>query len=171
MKIYRLQLVTIVILLCIASGLVLAQDFPAFGPPAEPLRTCADDDLDSQVCDMLATQTEDIVGIWSGYFAAEPAFIRYNADGTWVMADTVENFSDVSVEGYPTGTYSFDEEGVFTTLDTTGELPEDCQAGHYLLRVIKVAGQPVALDMSMLDDCFGPRSQDYAYTLIRVNSE
>ena len=166
----RLFGVTIMILLCLTSVLVFAQDAP-MNPPNQPLVPCPEKvttDTKVKSCDMLATKPEDIVGIWTVYFNAEPAFIRYNADGTWLIADTAAHTDAASVKGYPSGTYSFDDKGVFTSLDTT--LPEGCTAGHYLLRVIKVVGQPVALNHAVLDDCFVPRRTDWAYTLLWVSS-
>ena len=103
------------------------------------------------------------------YFNAAPAFIRYNVDGTWLIADTVEHTNAVSVEGYPYGTFSFDEEGVFISVDPNTPveiMPDECREGRYLLRVIKVGGQPAALNKAVLDDCFAPRRTDWAYTML-----
>jgi hypothetical protein len=164
---YRLSSLLVIMLLCLASGLVFAQEIPPMEPPTQPLVSCTEDAV--APCDMIATQSEDIVGIWTVYFNAEPAFIRYNADGTWLIADTVEHTNAVSVEGYPYGTFSFDEEDVFTSFDPNTPveiMPDECREGRYLLRVIKVGGQPAALNKAVLDDCFPPRRTDWAYTLL-----
>ena len=141
--------------------------------PVEPLMPCPTDVTSTTICDVIATKAEDIVGVWSVYFNAEPAYVRYNPDGTWVIGDTVESTTASSVEGYPSGMFSFDEDGLFTSLDpnTPVELmPEECRAGHYQLRVIKVGGQLVALNHAVRDDCFAPRRTDWGYTMLWAGS-
>ncbi len=140
---------------------------PAVLPPVpvEPLMPCPAEVTAAMVCDRIATTAEDMVGVWSVYFNAEPAFLRFNADGTWVTGDTAESTSAASVEGYPAGTSSFDQDGLWTTVYTP--LPE-CQSGRYLVHVILVGGQPVALNLALIEDCFPPRQSDYGYTLLRV---
>src|SRR5215207_4288089 len=170
----RLFGATIIVLLCLTSVLAFAQDATAeptaeAGPPpipTKPLMPCPADATAATVCDMIATKAEDMVGVWSVYFNAEPAFLRFNADGTWVTGNTAESTSAASVEGYPAGTSTF-EDGVWTTLYTP--LPE-CQSGRYLVRVIMVGGQPVALNLALVEDCFPPRQSDYGYTLLRVGN-
>lgn len=172
MKLFRLSTMLMIVVLVFASGLILAQDAteePA--PPAiptQPLMPCPAEITAATVCDMIATSAEDMVGVWSVYFNAEPAFLRFNADGTWVTGNTAESTYAASVEGYPAGTSSFDEDGVWTTLYTP--LPE-CQSGRYLVRVIMVGGQPVALNLALVEDCFAPRQSDYGYTLLWVSAE
>ena len=165
-----------IVLLCFTSGLALAQDVsatpeptvestPVLAIPTQPLSPCPADVTTATVCDLLATKAEDMVGVWSVYFGAKPAFLRFNADGTWVTGDTAKSTSAASVEGYPAGTSSFDADGVWTTLYT----PLDtCQSGRYRVRVIRVGGQPVALNLALIEDCFAPRQSDYGYTLLRV---
>lgn len=139
----------------------------------EPLMPCPTDATSTTICDVIATRAEDIEGVWSVYFNAGPAFIRYNPDGTWVIGDTIESTAAVAVQGYPSGTYSFDDNGLFTSFDpnTPGELmPEECRGAHYQLRVIKVGGQPVALNHAVRDDCFAPRRTDWAYTMLWAGS-
>lgn len=174
MRKYTISAVLMIVLLGLVSGLVLAQENPPMEPPTQPLIACptiAPEDAEQHPCDLLATKAEDIVGVWTVYFNAGPAFIRYNADGTWLIADTVEHTNAASAEGYPFGTFSFDENGVFTSLDPNTPvqiMPDECRAGRYLLRVIKVGDQPVALNKAVLDDCFAPRRTDWAYTLLWV---
>lgn len=177
MKHYRLPALLLFVLLCLASGAALAQEVtpepaldltqegPAFDPPTVPLHDCATAG-EMEPCDILATQPEDIVGLWRVYFFAEPAYIRFNIDGTWTAADTPENTAMASVEGYPAGTYSFDEAGVWTT--SSPGLPEGCEAARHILRVFKVGDQPVALDLALLDDCFALRRTDYEYAMLWV---
>jgi hypothetical protein len=176
MKLYRLCTVMVIVLLCFTTGLVLAQEVTLEATaevipppiPTEPLMPCPSDVTAATVCDMIATKAEDMVGVWSVYFNAEPAFLRFNADGTWVTGNTAESTAAASVEGFPAGTSSFDEDGVWTTLFTP--LPE-CQSGRYRVRVILVGGQPVALNLALIEDCFPPRQSDYGYTMLRVSAE
>ncbi|MEP6987142.1 MAG: hypothetical protein ABI970_16165 [Chloroflexota bacterium] len=172
MKRLRLFGVTINVLLCLTSVVAFAQDATPeateAAPPAIPtkaLMPCPSDVTAATVCDMIATKAEDMVGVWSVYFGAQPAFLRFNADGTWVTGNTAESTSAASVEGYPAGTSSFDADGVWTTLYTP--LP-NCQSGRYLVRIIMVGGKPVALNLALVEDCFPPRQSDYGYTMLRV---
>jgi len=176
----RLFGVTIVVLLCLASVLVFAQDAPAtqepvssFALPTEALMPCTVETTAATVCDVIATQPEDIVGVWSLYFQSKPAFIRFNLDGTWVLGNSLESTSDLN-SAYASGPYSFDNKGVFTSVFTGAPLdvvPLECQAGHYLLRVIKVGGQSVALNHALIKDCFVNRQTDWGYTMLRVSGE
>jgi hypothetical protein len=171
MKLFRLSTMLLIVVLVFTSGLVLAQDadpesaVEAMPIPTRPLMPCPAEITAATVCDMIATQAEDMVGVWSVYFNGEPRFLRFNADGTWVTGYSAESTSAASVANHPAGTSRFDEEGVWTTLYTP--LPE-CPSGRYLVRVIMVGGQPVALNLALIEDCFAPRQSDYGYTMLRV---
>jgi len=175
MRKYSLSIILIIVSLFLVSKLVLAQNSAPLKPPTQPLIPCSTGTADNtklHPCDLIATKAEDIVGVWTVYFQAKPAFIRYKTDGTWLIADTVEHTNAASAEGYPYGTYSFDKDGVFTTLDPNTPvaiMPNECRAGHYLLRVIKVNDQSVALNNAVLDDCFAPRRTDWGYTMLWVS--
>jgi len=41
----------------------------------------------------------------------------------------------------------------------------------YLVHVIMVGGQPVALNLALVEDCFAPRQSDYGYTMLWVSGE
>jgi hypothetical protein len=184
MKAFRLHTVLLMVVLVCGFGLTLAQDTPsvaeltadgpAFAPPSVPLNDCATAG-ETEPCDMIATQPEDIIGVWRVYFFAEPAYIRFKDDGTWTSADTIENTVQASVEGFPYGLYSFDENGVYTTssaelLADLG-LPEECLGARHIVRVFKVVDQPVALDLALLEDCFALRRTDYEYAMLWVSGE
>jgi hypothetical protein len=178
MKAFRLHTVLLIVVLVCSFGLTLAQDAPDFNspgpfmdPPTVPLHACEADDAELQACDMMATQPEDIVGVWALYFGAAPAFIRYNADGTWVIADTAENTAGAPVEGFPSGTYSFDENGVFNSAAPEVLQVAGCENNRYILHVIKVGEQPIALNHVVLEDCFAPRRTDWAYSMLWVSGE
>jgi len=180
MKLFRLHMILMIVLLTFTSGLVLAQDTPAtqepvsdFAPPTEALMPCATEVTAATVCDVIATHSEDIVGVWTLYFQSQPAFIRFNLDGTWVLGNSLESTSDLA-SAYASGPYSFDDEGVFTSVFTGAPLdvvPQECQAGRYILRVIKVGGQSVALNHVAIEDCFVNRRTDWAYTMQWVSAE
>ena len=124
MKKMHLYGVLLLALLSLASVVVMAQDaapestVEAMPIPTQPLMPCPAEITATTVCDMIATQAEDMVGVWSVYFNGEPRFLRFNADGTWVTGYSAESTSGASVEGFPAGTSSFDEDGVWTTLYT-----------------------------------------------------
>jgi hypothetical protein len=158
--------------LCLVSMQVFAQE-PAFPPPTSALVPCEAEMTEPIPCDIIVTQAEDILGVWAVYFGGEPAYIRFNADGTFQTAADPNNI-DGAPEDYPSADYTIDETGIFTTshsivLEIPGyEGREDCIAGRYLARVIKMGDQPVALNLSVLGDCFDPRRTDYAYALVWV---
>jgi hypothetical protein len=170
----------IIALLSFALVSVMAQDAAAteepvsdFALPTAALMPCPTEETETTVCDMIATQPEDIVGVWTLYFQSQPAFIRFNLDGTWVLGNSIESTSDLN-SASASGPYSFDDAGVFTSVFTGAPLdivPQECQAGHYILRVIKVGGQPVALNHMVIGDCFVNRRTDWAYTMLRVSAE
>ena len=178
MKLYRICCAMIIVSLWFTSGITLAQDGPAtpapvsdFPLPTKPLMPCPVEVTATTVCDVIATQPADIVGVWTLYFQSQPAFIRFNVDGTWVLGNSLESTSDLA-SAYASGPYSFDDKGVFTSVFTGAPLdvvPQDCQAGRYLLRVIKVGGQPVALNHALINDCFVNRRTDWGYTMLWVS--
>ena len=90
-----------------------------------------------------------------------------------MLGNSVESTSDKN-SAYAGGTYSFDDKGIFTLVSPGIPLdivPQECQAGHYILRVIKVGGQPVALNHAVVKDCFVNRETDWRYTMLWVGSE
>src|SRR5215213_2043597 len=109
MKTY-LRTLLLVGLFCLITGVALAQDEPPlisdspalfYPPPTLELNACIDDTAATEICDRVATTLGDIAGVWHVYFQGEPNFIRFNADGTWLIADTVEHTEAESVEGFP----------------------------------------------------------------------
>lgn len=174
-----LRALLLVGLICLVTGIAMAQDepppiiesVPPFYLPALTMNPCIDDSEATEICDMVATTLEDIAGTWHVYFQAEPRFIRFNADGTWLIADTVEHTEAVSVEGFPFGTYSFDEDGAFNHTDLSpGSFPDQCAThSRYVIHVIRMGEEPVALNFVPLEDCFAPRRTDWAYTMLRVS--
>lgn len=162
------------VLLCLTSGLALAQDAtleatPEATPviPSQALMPCPAQVTAATICDMIVTKAQDMVGVWAVYFLGVPQFVRFNADGTWVYGHTAESTSTASAD-YPSGTSSFDADGNWVTLFTP---LATCQSARYRVRIIMVGGQPVALNLGPVEDCFALRASDYGYTLLRVSGD
>src|SRR5215213_155753 len=92
-------------------------------------------------CDMIATKPEDIAGVWKQYFL-DPffkapggvAYIRFNADGTFNLGDSIENTAKPS-QGYPSGTVTF-EGHHFSFGPVTGAPPPCNIPPIYQMRVL-----------------------------------
>jgi hypothetical protein len=179
MKKYRLQAVILMVLLCLSAGLVLAQDATQEPLAAAPLPPNMENSLVpceagvAKPCDMIATKPEDIVGVWKQYLG-DPSFnasdgmayIRYNADGTFTLADTVEHTA-APYESYPRGTFHFD--GAQFVIDPVEGIPAPCDgAGNFQLRVVKYGDEPVSLRYVPISDACTPRLQDLSQALIWV---
>lgn len=182
MKLFRLRTILMIVVLVFTSGLVLAQDATleptaaATLPPAmeTALVPCAANVTGP--CDLIATSAEDIVGVWKQYlldpFFDAPggmAYIRYNADGTYNLADTVENTTQ-PFQNYPSGTFSFD--GDQFIIDPVVGVPAPCDGpGIFQLRVLKYGDQPIALRYIPISDMCPPRLEDLSQALIWVSGE
>ena len=170
MKTFRLcTILMLFVLLVVIVGLVPAQDAtvePTTALPASmetELVPCTEESTGP--CDLIATSAEDIVGVWKQYFVnprvnapGGMAYMRYNADGTWVIADSIENTAQ-PYPGYPNGTFSFD--GAEFIIGPAADAPPPCDIPpHYQLRVLKYGDQPVALRYVHISDDCPHRSQD-----------
>jgi hypothetical protein len=178
-KMFRLSTILMIVLLCLAAGLVLAQDAtpqpatPAALPPDMESALVPCGDGVTGPCDMIATSKKDVIGVWAQYLLMPPdntrgskAYIRFNADGTFVIADTIENTAQ-PLDGFPSGTYQFD--GAKLIFDPILTAPAPCNgAGVFQARVLKYGNVPVALRyVSISDDC--PfRSQDLSQAAVWV---
>lgn len=161
----RLLVVTLVPLLAVASS-------QAPAPSTDPLVPCVADTAGP--CVVVASQISDIVGVWKQYFGAPipatpdgMAYIRYQEDGSYALADSPEN-TGAPYDTFPYGTVSFD--GNIMTI-TVAEPPPDfpgCESGTYVVRVFKLGGQPVALHYTPVDDACAPRVGDLAQPLVWV---
>jgi hypothetical protein len=176
MKFHRFYTGVMIVLLCLTAGLVLAQDAaPALPSDMELALVPCGDDVTGP-CDLIATSAEDIVGVWKQYLGGPRfnapdgmAYMRYNADGTWVIADSIENTAQPQ-EGYPTGTFSFD--GAQFIIGPAVDAPPPCDIPpHYQLRVLKYGDEPVALHYISIDDTCPNRLQDLLQAGIRVTPD
>jgi hypothetical protein len=124
-------------------------------------------------CDLIATKVEDVVGVWKQYLGGPPAnapggmtYIRFNADGTFNLADTVEH-SAKPMDLYPSGTYKF--EGGLLVFDAITTAPPPCNGpGVFQARVLKYGDKPVALRYVAISDTCGPRLQDLSQAAVWV---
>lgn len=146
------------VLALLLSGFLYA----AAESPRSPLVPC---EGATGPCVVLAMQPEDIVGIWKQYlgnpmFGAPDGmgFIRYNLDGTFVLADTPENTA-APYQNYPRGSYTL-EDGVLTLMVEGEMIPPECRTGRHELRVYRYGEQPVALHHTLLEDDCVIRLQD-----------
>jgi hypothetical protein len=179
MKIYRLHIVMMIVALCLTSGLVFAQE-----ATLEPTATVT---LPSEMgialvpcttgaigpCDLIATKAEDIVGVWKQYLIGPVfnapggmAYIRFNADGTFNLADSIENSANPETS-YASGTFSF--EGQVVTYGAVVGAPAPCDTPpQYQLRVLKYGDQPVALRYVAISDPCVDRLRDVSQALVWV---
>src|SRR5689334_7889680 len=81
-------------------------------------------------CDLIATKVEDIAGVWKQYLIGPVfnapggmAYIRFNADGTLNLADSIEH-SAKKETSYASGTFSFD--GQVVTYGAVVGAPSPC---------------------------------------------
>jgi hypothetical protein len=124
-------------------------------------------------CDMIATSAEDVVGVWAQYLIFPPgntrgsiAYIRFNADGTFVVADSIENTAQ-PFEGMPSGTYRFEDAQLI--FDPILSAPEPCNgAGIFQARVLKYGDVPVALRYVPISDACTFRLQDLSQAAVWV---
>jgi hypothetical protein len=181
MKKYRLQAVMLIVLLCITAGLVVAQDATvepttatSLPPDMETALVPCGDGV-TGACDLIATSMEDVVGVWAQYLLFPPdntrgskAYIRFNADGTLVMADSIENTAQ-PMEGFPSTTYRF--EGTRLIFDPILSAPEPCNgAGIFQVRVLKYGDEPVALRYVPISDACTFRLVDLSQAAVWVAS-
>jgi hypothetical protein len=100
--------------------------------------------------EFMASKPEDIVGIWETRFWQEDAYLRFNADGAYIVASTLEALEDD--HGHH-GTFWF-EEMVLHVKDYRGE-------GTYEVRVKTEGDTRVHLSFQVLSDPFRARTRDW----------
>lgn len=133
------------------AGVAAAQGSSTLRPPLIP---CVDDA--TAPCVIIASQPPDIVGVWKQYqagplFQSGVGYIRYNADGTFVLADTAEHTA-ARYGHYPYGTYTL-ENGILTFIVEAAGAPAECKAAaKYEVQVLRYGTKPVALAYSPLAD-------------------
>ena len=121
-------------------------------------------------CVVLATRPADIAGVWKQYLGNPAlgapggmAYIRYNADGSYVIADTPEN-TRAPFKNWPRGTVSFD--GARMTVTVAGDqIAPECRTGDLEARVIRLGDRPVGLSYKPIDDKCAGRQADLGLVL------
>jgi hypothetical protein len=151
--------------------MVIAAAFaqPSAGP-RPPLVPC--EPGASGPCVQVATSPVDLVGVWK-QFVGRPdlqapggmGFIRYRADGSFSLADTVEHTAE-PYAAYPRGRVTFD--GEVMTMVVDGDVPPECKEATFVVHVIRNGDQPVALHYQAVEDACMPRSADLAVPVIWV---
>ena len=124
-------------------------------------------------CDLIATKAGDIVGVWKQYFGSPRfnapegiAYIRYNADGTYIIADSIDNTAK-PYKNYPSGTFKFD--GTEFIIGPAAGVPPPCDIPpHYQLRVLKYGDKSVALRYVPISEGCAARLQDLSQALVWV---
>lgn len=194
MKRIGLYGVLIIALLSLASVLVLAQDAPfdynrdrvqyeGQAATPEPTVFVLPEDMETVLipcgedvtgpCDQIATSVEDVVGVWAQYLIS-PAntapdsrvYIRFNVDGTFVIADSIENTAQ-PFEGLPSGTYQFEDAQLI--FDPILSAPAPCNgAGIFQARVLKYGDEPVALRYVPISDACTFRLVDLSQAAVWV---
>ncbi len=140
----------------------------------QSLIPCSDDEAaEAYPCDVIATSPEDIAGVWKQYLGFlgpnGMGYLRYNSDGSFSLADSIEN-SSAPYETFPFGTVSFEDKEMTFTVDS--EVPPGCETAVYYIRVIRVGDQPVALVPTPVnDECVRRRDGDMAEALIWAGAE
>jgi hypothetical protein len=180
MKLLRLHTIMLIVLVCLAAGLVLGQD-ATVEPTAE---ATLPPDMETALvpcgegvtgpCDLIATKAEDIIGVWKQYLGGPRfnapngmAYIRYNADGTYVIADSIENTAQPTPP-YPSGTFSFEDAQLI--IGPAVDAPPLCaKPPRYQARVLKFGDQPVALRYVPIDETCPARLQDLSQALVWVS--
>ena len=100
--------------------------------------------------EFIASQVEDIVGIWETRFLGAVAYMQYEADGTFKVVNSLEDLEKGIVR--ISGTFWF-EGNVLHVADNYGE-------GTYEVTVQKEDDTPVRLDFVEIDDPNSNRAAD-----------
>ncbi len=163
---------------CVIAALVLMGGAAAWAqapgptglrPPLVDCREAAD-----VPCSIVATSAADIAGVWK-QFIGNPAFgapggvgyIRYRADGTYSLADSVANTA-APLPPFPSGRVTFEGEVMHMHVDGTN-VPPECREATYQVQVIRSGNLPVALFYQAVhDDCTPRRTGDLSVPLYRV---
>lgn len=184
MKLFRLYTILVIVLLVFVAGLVLAQDATmeptaaATLPPSMATALVPCGEGVTGPCDFIATKAEDIAGVWKQYLQGpffnapgEVAYIRFNADGTLSLADSIENTAK-PFQNYPTGTFKFEGQNWSTPLILNDGVQAPCtlETDAYQVRVMMYGDKPVALQFVFISDGCAGRISDYSQPLIWVSN-
>lgn len=155
---YRLSGILIVILLCLSSGIVLAQDGTVDKLNRPPLVACVEGE--AIPCVVNVEEPSHIAGVWRGYIdgATAMGFITFSADGSYSIS------ADVAGEPTITGVITFQVGSALFTPNDDGDMSLECATpARYEIRLLKVGQKPVALAYRQAgkDDCLA-RTLDFS---------
>lgn len=160
--------------LLMALPLLIGLAFAQTQAPKPPLVECvAGKNLP---CVVLATKTSDMAGIWKQY-QSNPAFaplggmgyIRYNSDGTFVIADTLENTA-APHKPFPYGKFGFDGSRMTIQVQNPPPTMPECARSVQEVRVIHLGDALVGLSFTPLEDTCKPRLDSIAQVQIYVGA-
>ena len=182
MKNYRVLALFMLVLLCLAGGLVFAQDATteptpeATLPPAMETALLPCGEGVTGPCEMIATSMDDIAGIWKQYLLNATwgapngmAFQQMFPDGSYNIADTAEHTAQ-PYENYPTGTpgsLHFDGATLIMEGDPHAPAPFN-EPAYFQVRVLKYGDQPVAMHFDTIHDANFIRQLDLTQVMMWV---
>lgn len=150
---------------------------PPDGPPgvvaprSAPLVAC---DGGEFACVKVKPEPADIVGVWRAYFGHPiiqapngMAYMRFTADGRYIMADTKERTAQSSPP-YPSGRFTL-EDGILTYVQTEEVTFEACVTGRYEVGVYYFGDRPVALVHRLVEDACPGRPIDTSSPMLWVS--
>jgi hypothetical protein len=115
-------------------------------------------------CVVVATSPSNIAGLWQQAQEGH-GFVRYNADGTFWQARTIED-SGAPVEGMSRGTVRFD--GDVMTIELAASPVPACLTARYVVGVLHYGAEPVALVYMPVEDECEARRLNFSVPLVRV---
>jgi hypothetical protein len=154
-------------------GAVAFGQAPAPAPRAPLVECKAGSDA---ACVVLATKPADLVGVWKQYAGAPPfaavggmGFIRYQADGAYALAPTLEGTRNAAT-AFASGRVTFAGSRMTVKVDSAGA-PAECVTGDFEVRVIRLGDRPVALHYTPIKDSCPGRLADLSQALVYVGSD
>ena len=161
MKKFRVWSGMMIVLLCLTSGLVFAQDVPEPITVRPPMVDCTGETI---ACSVSVSRTGEISGIWRGYIDAGSAmgFIVIDKDGNFGTT------LDPQTKPTPSGRITFTDGLAYVASKDTGSTPAECVTpGVYVMRLIRLGDQPLALTRRPLvkDDC-AERAADFSEPML-----
>ena len=108
----------------------------------------------------IATEIEDIVGIWDSKVLSERGYHYFKPDGTVILAYAIEQLETRPIFGTHTK-YWFE--------GSTFHVDDSCGYGTYEVTVIKENSNPIKLHFEKLDDSCERRALDWKGDMRWVN--
>jgi hypothetical protein len=106
---------------------------------------------------VIASQVEDVAGVWKSRFLGAVAYMHFKPDATFRLDESVEE-----TNAYITGRFWF--EGTAFHVDDNG-----CDdPGTYQVRVLKEGGKPIQLTFVKIKDTCPERARDWRMPVLWV---